>query len=636
MYADNFKGKVATIAVESNDALDAAAAGTTSGDTLTGTTMTFKMATGLEAIGHVYKVYYQTVNGVNVPYAYFDLSTVVTVDEDQEKLSAADVKALLGITVNAADYNVSEMVNYKAGSTSNTYITYNSTTKKYEVAAGEYIVYNNAQVIVSLVNSDVKVLTVTLDAAGKTDKYSVTNGSDIYVDINGDDTDADRVKSDKDIDWTALVTSGHTAEAVYLVTKVGDYYYLNEVQSVVGKITKTSVVSGNSVLYIDGNPYRVSYDAASAAALGGAAGLTVGTHVAFGTEYRFFLDENGCIFGAKSTAEAPVVSGSSLFYATYFYSLVEADGDFGATITTYYVQGVDGTGAEVRYQITKAVYDANKANTSGTNTDKLYTVTVAEAKDAGNGDLAGDYATLTALPAAGTTAAGNTASTAVAATSKKVAPNFYYASDVKFIYVTGSASTLKTTVVDGVKALAAGSAYWYYGTKAESATNYDVKFVFINASKPADPDATGTGIMAAFETDDSTTTVPYTKADGTTGTAYIHVVYIDGVKTEIMTASATKLTGFTAYTVSAQGLYAQGTTYSAVVSGAITNNYNGAITVGTAEDKDVTNATIVNVSGNKLADSLTATTLAATETVSLVLDAAGNVVVIYITASTRS
>ena len=398
---------------------------------------------------------------------------------------------------------------------------------------------------------------------------------------------------------------------------------VESVTAVSGKITKLVKGTHNttSKLSIAGDQYALNNEAINLTAKK-TIGSSINSELKVGAEGTVYVDANGCVLGyAEKTAGDTV---TELFYAVATFTKNE-DTAFD-TVTKYYIQGVDASGKEVIYQITKADYTAYNASTFKA---ALYAASVAEATDSGNGGLKAEYATLKTIAKSDTEDAVN-ASIDVKSSDIKVAPSYYYASGVKFIYVSGSKGNLTVTIKTGAQTVKSSDA-WYYGTKSKTAANYDVSVVFI-PGKASDEVTSADIVYGAEKAASASTTL-----DETGKPAYIHNVYINGVETEVITKSDAPISGFKTYSVNSEtGLYTFTDYTTNVKNGKITNNYNGRISFSGVTDVDVSEATIINVSGNSEADGLTAADLDTTETVTFVLNTAKNTAaMVFITDSDR-
>ena len=394
---------------------------------------------------------------------------------------------------------------------------------------------------------------------------------------------------------------------------------VESVTAVSGKITKLVKGAHNttSKLSIAGDQYALNNEAINLTTKK-TIGSSINSELKVGAEGTVYVDANGCVLGYKEKSAGDTVT--ELFYAVATFIKTE-DTAFD-TVTKYYVQGVDASGKEVIYQITAANYSSGI-------TQGLYAASVAEATDSSNDDLKAEYATLKTIAKSDTEDAV-TGDVNVKASAIKIADGYYYASGVKFIYVSGSKSNLTVTIKTGAQTVDAKDVT-YYGTKSKTAANYDVSVVFI-PGKASDEVTSADIVYGAEKAVSASTTL-----DETGKPAYIHNVYINGVETEVITKSDAPISGFKTYSVNSEtGLYTFTDYKTNVKEGKITNNYNGRISFSGVNDVDVSEATIINVSGNSEADGLTAADLDTTETVTFVLNTAKNTAaLVFITNSTR-
>jgi len=560
-----------------------------------------------DALGRFYDVYAKADG--TVLYAE-DVTVEVAITASMTAKQVQDAFKAASVTTNkVAGYT---SVQNGAIGAAGAAITLGTTKGSDAGVAGTYYVYNKAIQAVKLADTVI---------ASKVTAIDTTAGAETIT-LAGVGAVQNNATTDNILEYSGIAKN----DIVYYVLIAGTYE-VTKAETVDGKITK-----------VDGTKLTVGGKVYNASAITDNSGLADDA-TDFTNEFRLYLDKNGDYFAVTyKPGEAPEVE-TTLVYAVSAYNIAGANDEYGnPTGTKYYIQAVDMTGAEVKYQVLKATHDAFAAG--------LYDVTVAEGTDTGNGNMKADYATFTAAPVAAAATDKTSADTQAVAIAKNdtkttIAGNNYYFDDSQVIlYVTGTGTGLKVETATGKNAIAAVT-YYLYGEKTDTTSrNYTVKYIVVEAAKPAPETAqTGKGLIFADEAAASTTTVPYTKADGSVGTAYVHVVYIDGVKTEINMATNTAVNGIYNYTTdSVTGLYTMGAAYDAanIKAGAITNNYNGKITNGAATDLDVNAATIVNVSGNAKADGLTAADLAATETVTVILDAKGVATFVYITGSTRA
>ena len=543
----------------------------------------YNFKTGTDLIGHHVTVYYaSTYTSAAKPgktYAVIDNSTTF---EMNALTTLKDLNAALGKP--------------EATAFSGTYTKYNGTYAPSSVSSspvgqtGTAVIYNNAVI------AFVEPTTYTLS---KVSTITTTAGAETIT-LNGIGELQNNATSDVVVEYAGIAKDDYV-----VVYQVGSIYHLSKVTTVTGTPSK---IKGDTVT-IGG----VAYDKAGT----DHSGLTAvaASAMSFTGEYTLYLDGEGNYITA--TAKATTVDTSVVYLVANYQTTETVYDDFGTptTTTTYYAQCVDMAGNQVIYQLAAA----------GSNTAGLYKVSTSY-----NTTLKATVATFTS--AASTTATG----VDLAASAVKIAANHYFTSDVQFIYVTGEKAALKVVVKSGVQALS-GKNVEYVAEAVGTTGNSTVKYVVVKDAYEA-PVVTGKDVMFAAESAASTTKVPYTDAAGAVQTGWQHTVYIDGVKTEIITADATALSGFKTYTV-AGSLYTITGDNSAAnlkTAAAVTNMYNGLISTSAVTDLSVADATVVNLTSNtKVPSDPTALTTA--DTVALVLNANGTAVVtVYVVSTTRT
>ena len=453
---------------------------------------------------------------------------------------------------------------------------------------------------------ELTVYEVGAHASGKT--FTVTDDPDVDGDL---------------FDVLAAYNKGDYVEVFcnpgWDTTEADAVVAVEAVTAVSGKITKLvkGTYNTTSKISVAGEQYTINNEAVNVTAKK-TIGSSINDTLKVGAEGTVYVDANGSVLGYVEKEKGDTVT--ELVYAVAKYEKQE-DTTFD-TVKKYYVQGVDASGKEVIYQVTKASYDAFKTG--------LFAASVTEATDAGNDNLKAEYATLNEISKTETESAV-TGDVNVKASAIKIADGYYYASGVKFIYISGSKSDLSVTIKTGAQTVDA-KGVTYYGTKSKTAANYDVSVVFIPGK--ASDEVTSADIVYGAETEESKSTT----LDENGKVAYIHNVYINGEETEVITNSATAISGFKTYSVNSEsGLYTFTNYETNVKAGKITNNYNGKISFTGVTDVDVSEATIINVSGNTDADGLTAADLGTDDTVTFVLNTSKNsAAIVFITASDRT
>lgn len=553
--------------------------------------------------GHNVKVFYNSVanaDGTYNLYSAIDLSTTYTVPATVNTVAA--LNKALGYTPTLVDAaNVPTFTNY-AKTTADYNAGADTALADADVVAlaGKTLVLTN-KVITAVVNPTVH----TLD---KVAAISTTAGSE-SITLSGAGVLANNKTSDVVNEY-----AGIAKDDIVAVTVVNGVSTLEKVKTVEGTVSKK-----NGTTYTLGG---VDYKRSTAT---NNTGLAIADPSFTGT-YTLYLDLNGNYFACVAKTAAPT---SSLTYLVDVYSTTETVTDnFGVPTTTtkYWAQCVNMSGEQVIYQLSKAEFD----KVPGTNAKAtLYNVATAEAVDADNSNLKAVYATFSA-------SSSKEVTTAVAANAVKMDTNDYFASNVKFIYVSGAKSTLKVTVKDGVHAIADTINKEYVATAVAGTSNNTVSYVIVENAYTT-PDVAGTAVMFGTESAVSTTQVPYTDATGAVKTGYLHTVYIDGVKTEIITAANTAISGFNKYTVAGNLYTITGANAASNLKAptAVTNMFNGMISTADVTDMTVAGAKVVNTTTNTKVPT-DATALTTADTVALVLNATGTaVVMVYVTATTR-
>jgi hypothetical protein len=532
---------------------------------------------------------YKVETGVDLLGHYVKLWTTVNADASINVVSLVDLSTVVTVSAEADTAAKWQAAFGETAITNKNTVAIGGGTLNSDAKIGTYVVYNN----------DIKSFTAPVTyVADKVNAITTTSGSE-SITLAGAG-----VLNNKAADGVVRAYEGIAKDDIVVYSVNGAIYNISKATTVEGKISK---ISGTTYT-ING----VDYKASAATDNSGIADASAN----FSDTFKLYLTPNNEYFAIEKVSGE--TAASNVVYVVDNYSVSGADNAYGvASSTKYYAQAVDTNGTEVSYE--KASATAVAAG--------LYTVSVNSR----------GIATFTAVSSSNDVAYGTNASATLAATDKIVAAQMYYASGVKFIYVNGSLGDLKITTKTGPQALSSKSIV-YYGTKANGNGTISVVYV-LNTEYVEDTSVDGTGIIAGFEGSASTTTVPYTMADGSTGTAYVHSVYIDGVKTDIQTDADTAISGYYTYKVdSVTGLYTVAAQeYTHVYAAAkLTNNYNGLITNDSVTNLDVTGAKIVNTTNNEKADNLTALTLTTDDTVSVVCDKDDNAVIVYVTASDRT
>ena len=183
---------------------------------------------------------------------------------------------------------------------------------------------------------------VSLDIYNPWDKKTATNVTfDDDTKKNNDTFDKLSAKYEED-DYLIVYTKGAVVDAAVLA--------IADVETVSGKVATTKITAANGYngyFTIDGTKYTL------------ASGYTEATVIKAGSEYDFYLDENGFVIGAETVKEA-----SATIDEVYYVDKVwdEISKVSGANVTTYYAQlvALDGTISQIELE------NVDKATGTGT------------------------------------------------------------------------------------------------------------------------------------------------------------------------------------------------------------------------------------------------------------------------------
>ncbi len=573
----------------------------------------YNIETGLDMIGHVLKVYYADAETV---YLSEDASELKTVKD----VATADIEAKIG-------------KNMQKGYVINDYNPVMKSGGEWTVdGTGSYIVFNGKVVakfgttsytLTKVTDIDATKGTVTLDSTGLT----LAEGETLAALSNN---------ATKDI---VDEYEGMKEEDVVAYYKTGTVYHILPVQKVSGKLEGI----GATTLSIGGKAYQQA-GAAVKSYKDADKTTSLRTTANFTDSYDLYIvpdGSNSYYFVATLTPGATEPTpADDIVYAVAKYAItgaVDAYGKPGAT--KYYVQALELNGDIRIIEVAKATYDGF---TDGDGKIMALKKVVPAAS-------ATTYPTFEDLTSKCYNANGPLAATAI-----KFNTNHYFTSDVKFIYVNGVLGDLNPEIKTGVQAIKENVPMEYVAIQVGDTQNYTVSVVFVEksskdaAATPEPPKTVYKEVVFANEAGDSTTQAPYAASADTTGSGYVHTVYIDGVKTEILTADKTKLTGF--YTISdkVDRLYtlARATEQENLIGGStgykVENMYSGLITLASGSnvtDVPVTGATVVNLTDKTVptnpAELNEKDTVCMVVTIDATTEAITGIVTIYVIASER-
>jgi hypothetical protein len=543
----------------------------------------YNIETGLDLVGHFVRVYYKSAHtGAATPgvtYAVVDLSTKVEVAKDITTAAAWNTAFGTGTVTNSLAASTNLFTDYTASTgaipatftigsaaKAGTYILYKGDVKSY-IASATYTVDTVASYTAP-----------TATATGKIDFAGAT--PDITVPKTGDTTSP-----------TALAYAAYSvyetpaAKDVVIVQATGARTAITKAATATGKVTAVNT-SATKTLTMGGKTYSESTKFTSPS---GFAAWTANDLL--NKDCTIFLGTDGKVVLAKVSSGT---TDAGLVYVTAKYEK-SVDTGYGANVT-YWAQGVDMNGKEVSYQLTETVYNTVDA------TYKTKLCTVSTSYDA---TLKATVASF-ALASAGnsSTAFTGSSTTALKATDIKIGSNYYFDANTKFIFVKNSLNDLKVTTATGAQATNGTDTYFYYAAKAATDTNFTIKYVVVGGTPAATSSESLMFVPQAFTAD---TAVSYTKADGTPGTAYKNVAFIDGQpKLDVLMTNVAGIgVGFYNFAKDSAGIYtltpaAKDVEAGSVCSsGLITNVYGNLVTIKGANlavaDASAANAFIVDV-----------------------------------------
>ena len=174
---------------------------------------------------------------------------------------------------------------------------------------------------------------VSLDIYNPWDKKTATNVTfDDDTKKNNDTFDKLSAKYEED-DYLIVYTKGAVVDAAVLA--------IADVETVSGKVATTKIDTKtpgyNGYFTIDGTKYTL------------ASGYTEATVIKAGSEYDFYLDENGFVIGAETVKESAATI-DEVYYVDKVWS--EVSKVAGADVTTYYAQlvALDGTISQIELE----------------------------------------------------------------------------------------------------------------------------------------------------------------------------------------------------------------------------------------------------------------------------------------------
>lgn len=536
-------------------------------------------ATGLDMIGH--EVWYyvdssveETEEGAETAYAIVDRSyeVVVSAAEAGDAMDEDAFKAKFGATEVADNGAVVEFANYApvvAELVDDEEEAGYALPEVGAVNAGTYV-FNAAGVIVSYLAPSEYEVTYVVDYAavdGETDGSLVLGTRSWTIDA----------EDGAPVSYYADIAVGDAVA----VQQTGELFTVTKLATVTGKVSQYDTTEGKESITVGGKAYSFS-------AVGDETDINVtsftGETLMF-ADVLLYLDLDGAVVAVADVPGAEAAVGPVVYVvAGYDIEVADTTDKYGESnedgTTLYYAQCVDMSGKEVSYQVTEEYYASIEAGLAVVSTTVVEGVTYATFDDSYDADEDNFK-----IETAGDVEAGK----------MKIDTYDYYASDVKFIYVSGSLKDLKVEVLDGGKAVASGSEY--YATKIGTSANYSVKYVVLAGPYTAG-NVENDDIVYVAADSDSQTYRGYTDAEGATQLAYVHNVYVNGALKEVVSVDQYLGEGFYYYSVDEYGNYDFDTETEVVNAeeDLVTGNlYGTLLTIGEVEDVEGKNAKIVDV-----------------------------------------
>jgi hypothetical protein len=579
-------------------------------------------------IGQLVAIYYNSVTD-QVYYtetlsttitSIFGVTTAYTYVTTFGSASFTAAKAVYKIT---DSYNSVEKKDNPLTDTNATNATFLGMTVGSTAGAGNYAIYGDE--IISLTSFPAKTFEkVTL--------VTTTTGTEaITFSASGKLSNA--ASSDKVKEYDGIKAGDYV-----VLTKTGSIYTVGKTTTVDGKISKVTNIFGlNSnatfppTLTLDGKDI-------TAAQASGAAGLaeslpSATTDYANNT-YTLYLDEAGnwliCILKTGTSANNVVYLTGKTWTAVESYD----------TVTK--AQAVNNAGEQVTYTSLTGLDTANHALTGG-----FYKI----------GTTGTTVVTNTFEPVSsatvgyGATFAPSTSTVMKDGTIKATGTDYYFASDVNFIFVSGTGANLKVTKVTGIAAV------------ADNLTLDNTDLLYFNETSSPNKTVTTVIVSGAYAGAVATKTLFLNNSYGNTAyptgsdsASYTYSAYIDGVKTTIKATNASATANvFLSYTVDKDGIYTFG---AAITEGSIPGTaglaavyvdetigingiYNGMLTTPAGAYKTSANVVVVDLATSAF-DPAIYTSVAAMEAIttansfkiSFVKDKNDEITVIYVKAVT--
>lgn len=292
------------------------------------------LETGLDMLGHYVTAYYaeqyKNENNPGVAYCVVDLADYVKVAETIAQTDKKDYLAAFGTKVESVQNPVVfDNKGYMLENGDQGYAAPNYSETNFVADAGTYVIDSESGVIVAFIKNiavSVEEVTRVTTTAGK---ETIRVGTTVYQ--NNEDSDV-------------IVEYAGIAEDDIVVVKnyLDSVYYLEKLEAVSGKITKTGTIDGDAATYIDGTAYiNGNFNVANGL-------LTTSNYTPNATTTYDAYIYGGKLVGVKQTSSTADLSAVVYVVNTYTSTV---EGAYGTTTPHYYAQGIDASGKEVNILI---------------------------------------------------------------------------------------------------------------------------------------------------------------------------------------------------------------------------------------------------------------------------------------------
>jgi hypothetical protein len=545
----------------------------------------FNITTTKDLVGHYITVYYANDNATGYSvYSYTDIGTVKKYANTFAADTAAAQKAALGVST------ITFAANWYSFTAAYACTPKVSTDTIATNAYGTYVLYKD-KVVAYLADPTYVISRVTkVDTTANAEAITLAG-------VNGGAAISNKSTDDKVIEYTGIAVGDYVS-----VTQLGTVYSLTKCTTVTGTVssytnntdTNTNTSYPKSAVTVNGTTYRMT---SATANYSGIADVSSGLN--FTDTFTLYLDANNKFF---AITQDTTTGSANLFYCTDSY-VKNLYLDSGTVPVTYY-KGINAAGEYASYSLTSGttaptVGNMYRLTINGTTGSATFTnvTTLTGTGVAPVSTLTGQN---TNNPGANWTVTASAFDVDWAKNGAVPASNYYISSDVTVIFVhetpagpTGTTGVNKSPIVTIKKGITQDlnldSSDYVLATKVTGTNNWTVNTIIYNSA--ANMQVAGSLIYVSNPA--VTATVAYNGATGVAETN-MYSVYIDGVKTDIMSDDIGLTTGFYTYEKNKYDVYDLTSTSAGCANGRFSNYYNGLLSFGSITNKNATKAVVVN------------------------------------------